>query len=329
MKMKRLTAVITIGILAGGGLMGWTSLTSCGDSFFTTKARSTDRNISKSTLVCPHCGNAIRLSASNGSGDSDNNYYSTSDLSDLPSDNSQKVKTFSVGNFTKVQVSSGLPIVYVQGALKPVKIEGPRKVVDAVNVTEDNGMVTISLPSRNQYNTKNLIITLTSPNITDVMISNGSLLTSNSNIKTLKSLNITAKSGSVVNLASITASTLNLDIVGGSVLSLAKGNVDSANIDISGGSCMTLKQFVCKTFNCDASSGSALTVEGSAKKGNFDISGGTTYNGSQFDVASGDIDISGGSMASLAGGKLNVDCDKSSIVTGFSSKKSSKMKISK
>ncbi|MDE7342866.1 MAG: hypothetical protein K2N19_02485, partial [Muribaculaceae bacterium] len=82
-------------------------------------------------------------------------------------------------------------------------------------------------------------------------------------------------------------------------------------------------------FNCNLSSGSGLTVSGSAKNGNIGISGGSSYNGNQFDMGAGNIDISGGSAANLNGDKLNVNCDKSSNVTGFSSKKASKIKISK
>ena len=334
MTTKRLTTVIALGILAGG-IISFIPSSSSADSFFTAKAQNNNRHTSGSTIECPHCGHSIRLSASTGSETSgsynyDYNYsYSAGDRADIPSDNSQKVKTISVNNFTKVTVSRGLPVIYVQGALKPVKIEGKRDIVDAVKVTDDYGTVTISLPSGKNFNTKDLMITLTSPNLTDVQISSGSSFMCSSEIKTSKALNITGKAGSAITLSSLSASTLNAVISGGSALSIGRTNVDTSNLDISGGSGINLTQLKCKTFNCNLSSGSGLTVSGSAKNGNIGISGGSSYNGNQFDMGAGNIDISGGSAANLNGNKLNVDCDKSSIVTGFSSKNSSKIKISK
>lgn len=333
MTTKRLTTVIALGILAGGIISFMPS------SFFSAKAQNTNRHTSGSTIECPHCGHTIRLSASSDSETSgsynynynyDYNYSSSAgDRANTSSDNSKKVKTISVNNFTKVMVSRGLPVIYVQGALKPVKIEGKRDIVDAVKVTDDHGTVTISLPSGRNYNTKDLMITLTSPNLTDVQISSGSSFMCSSEIKTTKALNISGSAGSAITVSALSAATLNADISGGSALSIGRANVDTSNLDISGGSGVNLTQLNCKTFNCDLSSGSGLNISGSAKNGHIDISGGSSYNGNKFDMGTGTIDISGGSAANLKGDKLNVDCDRSSTVTGISTKKSSKIKTSK
>lgn len=336
MKTKRLTTVIALGILAGG-IISFMPTTSLADSFFSAKAQNNNRHTSGSSIECPHCGHTIRLSASSGSETSgsynynyDYNYsYSADDRANTPSDNSKKVKTISVNNFTKVMVSRGLPVIYMQGALKPVKIEGKRDIVDAIKVTDDHGTVTISLPSGKNYNTKDLMITLTSPNLTDVQISSGSSFICSSEFKTTKALNISGSAGSAITLYSLSGATLNADISGGSALSIGRANVGTSNLDISGGSGVNLIELNCKTFNCDLSSGSGLNVSGSAKNGHIDISGGSSYNGNKFDVGAGSIDISGGSTANLKGDKLNVDCDRSSTVSGISTKKSSKIKTSK
>ncbi|MEL7112276.1 MAG: DUF2807 domain-containing protein, partial [Pseudomonadota bacterium] len=166
-----------------------------------------------------------------------------------------ETREFGTRNFNKVDVGSGIAVVYTQDPNAEVTATLKRGSWDQVEIMVSGD----TLIARKKKNSKwgrygpQLTVYASSPNLTEVDASSGSSF-----------------KGSVV------AGDLSIDASSGSSLSI-EGACDSLELDASSGSSISLSKLECVSANVDASSGSSISVYASTKV-NVDASSGSSIS---------------------------------------------------
>ncbi|MEO0449885.1 MAG: M56 family metallopeptidase [Pseudomonadota bacterium] len=166
-----------------------------------------------------------------------------------------ETREFGTRNFNKVDVGSGISVVYTQDPNAGITATLKRGSWDQVEIMVSGD----TLIARKKKNSKwgrygpQLTVYASSPNLTEVDASSGSSF-----------------KGSVV------AGDLSIDASSGSSLSM-EGACDSLELDASSGSSISLSKLECVSANVDASSGSSISVYASTKV-NVDASSGSSIS---------------------------------------------------
>jgi hypothetical protein len=200
-----------------------------------------------------------------------------------------------VGNFTGVDVGSGINLYLSQGKEQAIAVSaGDKQDVPKIKTEVKNGVLHIKVDNGfwNGWNWGNkklkAYVTVTTLDYLDV--SGGSIAKAADPINT-NSLSVEVSGGGILE-GTFNGNVLKIDLSGGSI-SKIDGHFDNANIEASGGS--IFKEYDMQTNTCkvDASGGSivSITVNKDLK---VDASGGSIirYKGT---CTISDIDLSGGS----------------------------------
>lgn len=185
---------------------------------------------------------------------------------------SAETRDFGSKNFNKVEVGSGISMVYTQDPKASVTAELKRGSWDQVEIKVNGD----TLSAKRAKNAKwgrygpQLTVYAASPNLTSVDASSGSSFKGS---VVAGNLTVDASSGSSLSMEGACKS-LTLDASSGSSVSLDKLECENANVDASSGS--SIRVFASKKADVDASSGSSISISGKPTEVNSDKSSGAS-----------------------------------------------------
>lgn len=184
-----------------------------------------------------------------------------------------------VGEFSRIDVSVGVNVVYKQEDTRSVKVIADADKLQNVITRVDNGVLKIYVDNNGARNLRfrNLNVNVSSPRLNGIKVSSGSNFTtvnqvtedgldidveSGSTVKgkfnIKRTTNVAANSGSVLR-ANIMTQKLMLDVTSGANVSLA-GQADSATIDINSGASCKADELKIATATVESTSGASLSL---------------------------------------------------------------------
>ena len=171
---------------------------------------------------------------------------------------SPETRDFGTKNFNKVEVGSGISMVYTQDPNASVTAELRRGNWDQVEIKVNGDTLTAKRAKNSKWGRygPQLTVYAASPNLTAVDASSGSSFKGN---VVAGNLTVDASSGSSLSMEGACKS-LTLDASSGSSISLAKLECENANVDASSGSSISV--YASKKADVDASSGSSISISG-------------------------------------------------------------------
>ncbi len=187
---------------------------------------------------------------------------------------SPETRDFGTKNFKKIEVGSGIAMVYSQDPQASINATLKRGSWDQIEIKVEGD----TLVARKKKNSKwgrygpQITVYAASPNLVSVDAGSGSSFKGN---VVTGDLQIDASSGSSLTLEGACKG-LNLDASSGSSVSLRKLECESATVDASSGSSVNV--YASKQVNVDASSGSSVSVSGKPSDVTTDKSSGASVS---------------------------------------------------
>ncbi|MCR9268723.1 MAG: DUF2807 domain-containing protein [Hyphomonadaceae bacterium] len=183
-----------------------------------------------------------------------------------------ETRDFGTKNFNKVEVGSGIAMVYTQDPNAAVTATLKRGSWDQIDIKVSGDTLIAKKKKNSRWGRYGPQITVyaSSPNLTSVDASSGSSFQGN---VVAGNLSVDASSGSSLSMEGA-CSTLTLDASSGSSISLDKLECENANVDASSGS--SIRVFASKKVDVDASSGSSISVSGNPSDVTTDKSSGAS-----------------------------------------------------
>jgi beta-lactamase regulating signal transducer with metallopeptidase domain len=185
---------------------------------------------------------------------------------------SPETRDFGNANFNKVDVGSGIAVVYTQDPNSSVTAKLERGAWEQVEikVADDTLMAKRAKGVKWGRRGPRLTVYAASPNLVSVDTGSGASFEGN---VVAGDLEVDASSGSSIRIEGACQS-LDLDASSGSSVSLQKLECTSANVDASSGS--SIRVFASAKVDVDASSGSSITVSGNPSDVTKDTSSGAS-----------------------------------------------------
>ena len=198
----------------------------------------------------------------------------TEDSGEYKGVTSPETRDFGTKNFSKVEVGSGISMVYTQDQNASVTAELKRGSWDQVEISVNGDTLTAKKAKNSKWGRygPKLTVYAASPNLKSVDASSGSSFKGN---VVAGNLNVDASSGSSLSMEGACKS-LTLDASSGSSVSMDKLECENANVDASSGS--SIRVFASKKADVDASSGSSISISGKPTQVNTDKSSGASVS---------------------------------------------------
>jgi len=260
-----------------------------------------------------------------------------------PSEADRQVASTSVkvGNYTGIDVSCGIKVVYTQGELAPIKVKAPRYVLDYVKIINKKGTLDVSIEQSffKKYNSIDADVTVTcsAPVVADFETSSGASISVAGALSVRGDADISASSGSTVSMPSGVSATGKIEIDASSAANIALGAVKghscemeassgsgikvvsmSANrleIDQSSGSGITLGHVVVKSAAFDLSSGASCTLKGKTGAMDIEASSGASFSGKEFKAGNARVEASSGAVVDFNSRRASLGDDITASVT--------------
>jgi hypothetical protein len=205
----------------------------------------------------------------------------TNTRSSLTSENTSYLngESRSVGEFSGIQVSTGVNVVFKQESPTNVKVIADADKLQYIITKVENGVLKVYVDNKGQKNLKfkNISVNVSSPRMDNIKTSSGSTFTTINSVKE-NNITIDASSGSVVK---------------------GKFNIDNeANVEATSGSDIKIG-VNSKNLVFRGSSGSDTSIEGQAGMAKFDISSGALCKGENFRANQVEAESTSGASISL------------------------------
>ena len=185
---------------------------------------------------------------------------------------SPETRDFGTSNFSKVDVGSGISVVYTQDPNASVTAKLERGSWEQVEIKVDNDTLVAKKKPGVSWGRRGprLTVYAASPNLSSIDTGSGSSFKGSI---VAGDLEVDASSGSSVSIEGA-CQALDLDASSGSSVSLQKLECTSADVDASSGS--SIRVYASTRVDVDASSGSSITVSGNPSDVTKDTSSGAS-----------------------------------------------------
>jgi len=220
-----------------------------------------------------------------------------------------------VGDFSAIQVSTGVNVVFKQESPTSVKVIADADKLQYIMTKVENGMLKVYIDNKGQKNLKfkNISVNVSSPRLSEIRTSSGGTFTGVNTIRE-NNLILDTSSGSVVKGDFEVSNTTNVETSSGSNVkamiktkminvksssgsdAVLEGLANSGVIDISSGAVCKAENFVLKTLDAEATSGGAISVTVSDKLNVKASSGGSIKYKGNPQIDSKISKTSGGSL---------------------------------
>lgn len=168
------------------------------------------------------------------------------------------------GDFTGLELHTGVSVTYVQGPYKPVKITGDKEKVAFVEVRRKGNILEIHHKSRGRnvnINGNDVKITVQAPSVREFDLSVGATLDVNGNLVAKGDVDFDLGTGAVVNVGSISAPKIQIDCSTGAVVNLSGVKTERMEVDCSTGAVANLTGTV-GYLEIDCGTGAVLNASG-------------------------------------------------------------------
>ncbi|MEO1303527.1 MAG: M56 family metallopeptidase [Pseudomonadota bacterium] len=185
-----------------------------------------------------------------------------------------ETREFGTRDFDKIDLGSGIKLVYTQDPNASVTATLERGSWDQVEIKVDGDTLTAGKKRNSKWGryAPKITVYAASPTLTELDASSGSSFQGN---VVAGNLTVDANSGSSISMEGACQS-LNLDASSGSSVALGKLECEGVTVDASSGS--SIRVFASNKVNVDASSGSSIMVLGSPTDVTTDKSSGASVN---------------------------------------------------
>ncbi|WP_312078828.1 DUF4252 domain-containing protein [Chryseobacterium sp.] len=183
-----------------------------------------------------------------------------------------------VGNFSKLEVSTGVKVNFTQESTTLVKVFADADKLQNVITKVENGVLKIYVEnkSKKNLNFKSLTVNVSSPKIEMIKTSSGAIFNAASDVNEDMMI-VDASSGSVVNASFNVSNSCKVETSSGSVIN---SKINTKDLSVKG------------------SSGSAINISGNSEAGVIDMSSGAVCNGEGLKVNGLQAEASSGSVLS-------------------------------
>lgn len=184
-----------------------------------------------------------------------------------------------VGEFSGIQVSTGVNLVFKQESPTNVKVIADADKLQYIVTRVDNGVLRVYVDNKGEKNMKfkNISVNVSSPRMDNIKVSSGATFTTINSVKE-NNLTIDASSGSVVKGKFNISNNTNVEASSGTNV---KVEVNSKNLVFKG------------------SSGSDTSLEGQAGTATFDVSSGAVFKGEAFRTNQAEAEATSGASVSV------------------------------
>lgn len=188
-------------------------------------------------------------------------------------------ETRNVGNFSGIEVSTGVNVVFKQEDATNLKIFADSDKLQYVVTKVENGVLKVYIDNKGakKVKFKNLSVNVSSPRMDNIKTSSGANFTVVNAIRE-NNLRIDASSGSLVTGKFTINNTTDVDVSSGSNV---KANITSGKITVK------------------SSSGASANIEGNADLGTFDVSSGADCEAKNLRVNIAEVESTSGSSVSV------------------------------
>lgn len=218
-----------------------------------------------------------------------------------------------VPDFQKIDVSSGIQVIYSQGELSQARVKAPRYMLDYLEIGVKKGTLDVGISSSywRKFHSFNgdITVTVSSPSINDLEASSGASIKVNGALNAAGAAEIETSSGASISIPGGFKSNgkVELDTGSGSSISITGLNAPRIDADLSSGSSMQLTNVSSTQAVFDLSSGASCTVTGRTANLNVEASSGSSFHGSKFLARTADIEAASGAGVDYNAEKANVD----------------------
>lgn len=171
-------------------------------------------------------------------------------------------KTVKIGNFSKIDASTGIRIVYTQGKSNGVaQIATTPSAEPYLKVYVKDGELN-AYYKNNSNNSINgpTIITVTSPSLQEVELSSAARLQVNGDLKVSDKLSLDMSSASKATFNNITAKTLNVDLSSSATVEVGTANLEKLDAETSSASKLIVAKAVATNLYLESSSASKIQI---------------------------------------------------------------------
>lgn len=175
-------------------------------------------------------------------------------------------RTVDVLPFTKIKVSTGLRVVYVEGPLKPVAITATPNHINNITVENDGETLVISYWKSDhgvQIKNSDVKIIVTAPKVRSFVASSGARITVEKDLdRNSGTISAKGSSGGTIKFKNIKAATINFSTSSGADIYAGYINLSSTgNINASSGADITIDAIDLTTANIKTTSGSNVKIK--------------------------------------------------------------------
>jgi len=214
-------------------------------------------------------------------------------------DRTRTTRNFTVGNFTGIDVATGIHVTYTPGKLTPASVTAPAYVFDYLELKVSDGDLKIKIDESYFRHFRSLndpiVVTVSAPVVSEYEASSGSSITVQGDLKINGKCDIEVSSGaSFTYSASLTAGTLDVETSSGASASFNKCRTGKIDLEASSAGSVTFTNVVTDLFNAEASSGASVSAVGQAKKLNCEVSSGASFNGKALVASKAVVESSSG-----------------------------------
>lgn len=180
------------------------------------------------------------------------------------------------GDFTELELHTGVSVTYVQGPYKPVKITGDKAKVALVEVRRKGNTLEICHKSRGRnvnINGNDVKITVQAPSVREFDLSVGATLDVKGSLVAKGDVDFDLGTGAVVSVGSISAPKIQIDCSTGAAVNLTGIKTERMEVDCSTGAVANLGGTV-GYLEIDCGTGAVVNASG-LKAQSGDIEAGT------------------------------------------------------
>ncbi len=231
-----------------------------------------------------------------------------------------QTKSVRVSNFTEIDASTGIRVIYTQGPLSDVKIKAPEKLLPMVKCKVSGSELTLGIQRKSgnfSMPREGVEVTITAPNLRDIELSSGASFTVAGQLAPKGKLTIDCSSGAQVNIEQLKGSALEVDMSSGSQLNISEGSATNASFDLSSAASAVVKSFTASNVAADLSSASHLELTGKGNQLQVDASSAASFKGRKFKVENATVDVSSTASVSVFATHDQVDCDRNSTYVNY------------
>ena len=179
----------------------------------------------------------------------------------------QLAQSIAAENFTKIEASAGLNIIYLQADSTTITARGTEMALSRLQVEVKHGKLIATMKDHKNRGHKTVVIhegspavelLVSAPTLEEVEVSAGVSFTT----ETLRTqdFDLSVSAGSKIDISYLSCAELSLEVFEGGEGHIDELNAVEAEVDVTSGGDFTIKQLACDKVEADVSTGSELSL---------------------------------------------------------------------